>query len=299
MDRREAVGDIVTNWIRIAPERKTIVFASGVKHSIHIAEQFTNAGIRAAHIDGTTDLSERADILAALSVGDIQVVSNCMVLTEGFDCPSLDCCVLARPTRHLGLYLQMGGRILRTFPGKTDSIVIDHSGNLYEHGYLEDDHGWRLTEGEGCRPREERQEEFDEKKPITCKECAHVYSGQLVCPNCGHVPVRRGKYVDTRHADLIEIRRTKREKAAEQAKKKLPATAEEKQEWYSMFYSYAQDKGHQDGSVAHKYKEKFGVWPINMVKERLEPTPECLSYITHLNIKHAYRRKDASNQERA
>jgi len=292
MDRRESVGDIVTNWLRIAPERKTIVFASGVRHSIHIAEQFAAAGIRSAHIDGKTPIDERSATLAALSSGDIQVISNCMVLTEGFDCPRLDCCILARPTKNLGLYIQMGGRVLRTFPGKADSIIIDHSGNLYEHGYLEDDHNWRLTEDiDSCKDREEAQKEFDEKKPITCSECAFVYTGQLICPKCGHMPKRKGEYIETRHADLIEIRRKKREKAAEQAQKKLPATQEQKQEWYSMFYAYAQDKGHADGSVAHKYKAKFGVWPINMKKDRLEPSPECLSYITHLNIRNAHARR--------
>ena len=291
MDHREAVGDIVTNWVRIAPERKTIVFASGVRHSIHIAERFTEAGYRAAHIDGTTPLRERDDTLAALEAGDIQIISNCMVLTEGFDCPSLDCCILARPTRNLGLYLQMAGRVLRTFPGKEDSIIIDHSGNLYEHGYLEDDHNWQLTESQACTDALDRQENFDEKNPITCKECGCVYEGQLPCPACGHVPERAGKYVETRHADLIEIRRAKREKAKEQAPKLLPATPEVKQNWYSMFCAYAASKGHKMGSVAYKYKAKFGVWPKNMSKVPVTPTKECLAYIQHLNIKHAYANK--------
>ncbi len=288
MDHREAVGDIVTNWARIAPDRKTIIFASGVRHSIHIAEQFAKIGIKSAHIDGSTPLRERDDIIAALELGDIQVISNCMVLTEGFDCPSLDCCILARPTRNLGLYLQMAGRVLRTFPGKEDSIIIDHSGNLYEHGYLEDDHEWKLTDSEACKDRLDRQEDFDEKHSITCKECGRVYEGQLPCPSCGHIPERSGKYVETRHADLIEVRREKREKAKEQGNKLLPTTHEEKQRWYSMFCSYAANKGHKMGSVAYKYKSKFGVWPKNMSKVPVTPTKECIAYITHLNIKHAY-----------
>lgn len=294
MDRREPVGDIVSSWLRIAPERKTIVFAAGVKHSIHIAQRFTEHGIRAIHIDGNTPLDERDAALAGLDDGSIQVISNCMVLTEGFDCPSLDCCVLARPTRNLGLYLQMGGRVLRSFPGKEDAKIIDHSGNLYEHGYLEDDHGWALTEGEACIDALERQKTLDEKKPITCSECAYVYTGQLICPQCGHKPEMRGEAPVHRAGELMEIRRVAREKAAKQALSSQPVTHEQKQEWYSMFYQYAQDKGHKDGSVAHKYKEKFGVWPVNMNKEGIEPTPECLSYITSLNIRHAYRRKKAA-----
>jgi len=296
MDNREAVGDIVTNWTRIAPERKTIVFASGVRHSIHIAEQFREAGVSAEHIDGTTDLGEREAILDRLRSGETQVITNCMVLTEGFDCPDLAACVLARPTKNLGLYIQMAGRVLRTHPTKSDALIIDHSGNLYEHGYVEDDHGWQLHEGEACLSREERQKNLDEKKPITCMNCAHVYNGQLVCPRCGHVPERTGEYVETRHADLMEIRREAREKK-EKVKPKV-YTHEDKQNWYSMFLHYAESKGHKEGSIAHKYKEKFGVWPKNMSKsEAVEPTPECMAYIQHLNIKNFHRRKkrDANN----
>ena len=186
----------------------------------------------------------------------------------------------------------MGGRILRPYEDQEDALIIDHSGNLYEHGFLEDDHGWQLTESEACTSTEERQKTLDEKKPITCSQCAHVYTGQLICPQCGHTPKMRGIDPDHRAADLMEIRRDKREKAAKQAEKKRPATHDEKQAWYSMFQSYAESKGHQEGSIAHKYKEKFGVWPVNMDRNSpIEPTPECLSYITHLNIKRARSRK--------
>lgn len=294
MDRREPVGDIVENWLRICPERKTIVFASGVKHSIHIAERFRSAGVAAEHVDGTTATEDRDAMLERLQSGETQVISNCMVLTEGFDCQSLTACVLARPTKNLGLYIQMGGRVLRSFEGKEDAYVIDHSGNLYEHGFLEDDHGWRLSITDACDPAEERQKKLDEKKPITCSECAYVYTGQLPCPKCGHVPVMRGTDPEHRAADLMEIRRDKREKAEEQAKKKTPATQEEKQHWYSMFEHYAESKGHKNGSIAHKYREKFGVWPKNMIKgSPMPPTPECKAYITHLNIKNARRRRTA------
>ncbi len=308
MDQREAVGDIVSNWKRICPERQTIVFAAGVKHSIHIAEQFRRAGVAAEHVDGTTATKDRDAMLARLYSGETQVISNCMVLTEGFDCPSLSAAVLARPTKNFGLYIQMGGRVLRPDPDedqsewapeyvkrwlrKEDAIIIDHSGNLYEHGFLEDDHGWRLTEGAACTDAEERQKKLDEKNPITCSQCAHVYTGQLVCPKCGHLPIMRGKDPEHRAADLMEIRREKREKKEKKEAKAKPADHEEKQLWYSMFKVYAQTKGHQEGSVAHKYKAKFGVWPVNMNRTlQAEPSPECLKFIQHLNIRNYHRKK--------
>jgi DNA repair protein RadD len=128
MNTDELVGDVVTQWIKHAEDRKTIAFAVDVEHSIHIRDEFCKAGIVAEHIDGSTPKIERDAILDRLRSGETCVVSNCMVLTEGFDCPDVGCIVLARPTRQLGLYRQMAGRGLRPAMGKNDLIMLDHSG---------------------------------------------------------------------------------------------------------------------------------------------------------------------------
>ena len=67
-----------------------------------------------------------------------------MVLTEGWDMPAVSCCILARPTKKMGLYRQMIGRILRPAEGKTDAIVLDHSGAVFRHGFVEDRVEWTL-----------------------------------------------------------------------------------------------------------------------------------------------------------
>jgi DNA repair protein RadD len=85
MDRHQLVGDIVEHWIKHADDRLTVCFATGVQHSIHIRNEFRTAGVAAEHLDGKTPQDERDDILRRLSSGDIQVVSNCQVLTEGWD----------------------------------------------------------------------------------------------------------------------------------------------------------------------------------------------------------------------
>ena len=69
--------------------------------------------MRAEHIDGTTPKPERDATLARLASGEIELVTNCMVLTEGWDMPEVGCCILARPTSKMGLYRQMIGRVLR------------------------------------------------------------------------------------------------------------------------------------------------------------------------------------------
>ena len=92
------------------------------------------SGVRAEHVDGSTPKTERDAILARLASGETQVVCNCMVLTEGFDLPAIGSIMLARPTKQIGLFRQMVGRGLRPAPGKTNLILIDHSGAVYRHG---------------------------------------------------------------------------------------------------------------------------------------------------------------------
>src|SRR5262249_3567685 len=135
MDRPKLVGDIVTHWHRLAEGRRTVVFATGVKHSVHIRDEFIKSGVRAEHIDGSTLKDERDAALERFAPGAIELVTNCMVLTEGWDLPAVSCCVLARPTRKMGLYRQMIGRVLRPAPGKTDAIIIDHAGAVHRHGF--------------------------------------------------------------------------------------------------------------------------------------------------------------------
>jgi superfamily II DNA or RNA helicase len=199
MRQRSIVGDVIEHWYRLASDRPTIVFASGVKHSINLRDEFVKMGAKAAHVDGETPLRDRKKIIADLQAGQIQVVCNYGVFTEGFDEPKLSACILARPTKNLGLYLQMAGRTLRPATNKEDSLIIDHSGNVYEHGFVTDDHNWVLEEGKGLKDsNEERQRKLDDRKPITCVKCMTVYTGQRVCPHCGHIPVRKGKHYDSR-----------------------------------------------------------------------------------------------------
>lgn len=281
MDQRKAVGDIVENWVRVASDRPTIVFATSVKHSMHIRDEFVRAGFRAAHIDGTMGLADRDEVLRGLASDKYQIVTNCMVLTEGFDDPKLSCCVLARPTKNPGLYLQMAGRTLRPSPGKSDCILLDHSGNVYEHGFVADDRSWELSEGKAANNGKAKQRPA-ERRPITCVKCAHVYEGQLRCPRCRHLPERKGKYVDTRHADLNRIAEEERRSA-----KKKVFTQEDKQRWYSMLTDYALRYNKKQGWVAHAYRDKFGVWPRDMLPWPVEADAEVKAFIRHKQIRFA------------
>ena len=102
MDRAGLIGDIVTHYHKYGERRKTVCFAVNVAHSVHIRDEFIKSGVRAEHVDGTMPKPERDAALARLESGATELITNCMVLTEGWDMPEVSCCILARPTKKWG-----------------------------------------------------------------------------------------------------------------------------------------------------------------------------------------------------
>jgi superfamily II DNA or RNA helicase len=106
-----------------APFRKTLVFVPLVATSKDFVAECQAIGLNAAHIDGASP--DRKEILARFAAGQIDILSNAMLLTEGYDEPSIDCVIVMRPTRSRALYSQMIGRGTRIHPGKRDLLVLD------------------------------------------------------------------------------------------------------------------------------------------------------------------------------
>lgn len=173
VNQPKLIGNIVSHWRVYAANRQTIAFAVNVEHSQAICAQFKSYGIRAEHLDGSTPQDTREAILRRLSNRETQIIINCQVLTEGFDCPPVSCVILARPTASLGLYLQMAGRALRPFPGKANCIILDHAGCVHMHGLCSYPHEWQLTTTSATKP-------------------AHVDISDTykVCPECGSATAR-------------------------------------------------------------------------------------------------------------
>ena len=145
MNTAKLVGDIVSHWIKYGENRATVVFATSIAHSKHIANIFRQNGVPSGHIDSEQNELERETQLANLNSGKIKVLSNCQILTEGWDQPKISCVIIARPTKSYPMYLQMIGRTLRPYPNKKDTLIIDHSGCVYEHGFPEDAGNWTLS----------------------------------------------------------------------------------------------------------------------------------------------------------
>lgn len=185
VDRGALIGRVVSEAMRIAPGVPKVVFACGVRHSRRIAAEFQRVGIRAAHLDGDTDPADRERILRQLREGDLEVVSNVDVLGEGWDLPALGAVIVARPTKSLGRFLQMTGRVQRTFGGRVP-IVIDHGGNVQRFNIVPgEDIEWSLETGAAPVA--------DDPKSKECREC-HAFNpwGASECGECGaETPLRK------------------------------------------------------------------------------------------------------------
>jgi superfamily II DNA or RNA helicase len=140
--------------------KQSLIFAVSVAHSKEIAASFSANGVPAAHLDGRDDPSVRSATMEAFRTGAIRVLSNCALFTEGLDVPGIEAVILARPTKSLGLWLQMVGRALRPSPGKDHAIIIDLGENWARFGLPADDREWSL-DGVAKKPRPKLEKDED------------------------------------------------------------------------------------------------------------------------------------------
>lgn len=198
-DKTELIGDIVDHWTRLGRGLRTVVFAASVAHSKRIAARFCEAGIAAEHLDGTTQAAERDAILDRLRRGETRIVSNCGVLCEGWDMPSVKCLILARPTKSTGLYLQMAGRILRPYEG-LPAIILDHAANVTEHGYPTLDRTFSLE------PRKKKLS-AGAAPAKTCPGCFAILPAALRICDCGYeFPAAERSELEEAAGQLVELK---------------------------------------------------------------------------------------------
>jgi DNA repair protein RadD len=285
MDNPKLIGDIVTHWHKYGEHRKTVAFAVNVGHSIHLRDEFMRSGVRAKHIDGSTPKPERDATLARLASGEIDVVTNCLVLTEGWDLPEVGCCILARPTRKMGLYRQMIGRVLRPAEGKADAIILDHSGAVYRHGFAEDHVEWTLNPDRYAESPTHTARSIcgSSSRLLECSQCSAIRVAGEPCSHCGFLPQRPPRSVFIADGELGLVK-DGRAKPAEYS----PA---DRARWYAMLTAIAIERGYRPGWAAVNYREKFGAWPPRSASPvPIPPSPEVLSWVRSRLIAYAKRR---------
>lgn len=157
--------------------KKWIVFTAGVDHCTNVVQEIRSRGISCEMVLGSTPTGERNRVVNEFKKGELRCLVNVGCMTTGFDCPATDLMAFMRPTRSEVLAVQMGGRGMRTHPGKTDCLLLDFGGVIDELGPIDLIDAKRVYEGSG-----------DGDAPIKlCPACNAVcFAGVRKCQDCGH-----------------------------------------------------------------------------------------------------------------
>lgn len=265
------LGDVVGEWKQHAGDVRTVLFACTIAHSQAMAEAFRKAGVKAEHLDGETPDAERAGILKRIKSGETRVLCNVNVATEGWDCPELECAILARPTLSTVLALQMCGRILRPCDGKPFARIHDHARVLATHGHP---YAERDFSPEKSTKAARSALESGVKRGLRCAVCKAVID-RYPCSGCGHKPTanqlaaaakaERRELLDTPEWNKIRAAASKHAEAA--AKWKLHSTATKK----AIFDRLQRKLGTRGATGAYRRMSGETEWPPQGWRLNLEP----------------------------
>jgi len=188
--------------------------------------------------------------------------------------------VLARPTKSLGRHLQMVGRVLRPalHIGKTDALILDHSGAVFDHGFPDDEIVWTLSTDRRVENPAHASRGMQHVPGLSiCPECSAVRLEGRPCSNCGWHSVATPAIVKVADGELGEVDRRR-----QVAKRGYSDT--ERRRVHRQLISIAETRGYKRGWAAHKFREKFGEWPPFGAVDPLEPSPEVLAWVRSRQI---------------
>jgi superfamily II DNA or RNA helicase len=207
-DKATITGDAIGEYRKRCDGARAVAFCFNVAHAEHVAEQFNEAGIAAAHVSGRMGEDEQNAKLDAFERGELRVLANVALIEEGVDVPAIDVVIWLRRTQSVRVWMQGCGRALRPQPGKR-AVIIDHCDNA-------------LGEGLGL-PCEQREWSLEGKHKATgrtgsetlrwCEKCfAASPAGSTECIACGEPFERRERTIEHVDGELEEVDRAEVER---------------------------------------------------------------------------------------
>ncbi len=288
--------DPVEAYLAHAKGQAGFAFFKRVSHAVDAAEAFNRAGVKAAAVHGGMTDQERSASVGGFLRGDIDMLCNCNILTEGFDAPRASVVLFCResPYGHASSYMQAVGRVLRPHPDKGHALVLDLDGNVLAHG-LPTEHREFSLDGEGCRPKSRAA------GISVCQVCGHTFeSGPQMCPQCGELRTVDGEPLKIYSRDLLEVYNgSNTEAGAKESEatrlieiceakgwslswalkkykeqfggEEIPThvyTSENKRNELVRLSNLQMRKGYKAGYPAARYKSIFGHWPPRTSQRR-------------------------------
>ena len=179
LNKKPSIERLYRSLEEFGKDRKGIVYAINISHAQKIAKLYQEHGVKAIAIDSKTPATERQQDIEAFKKGDIQVLVNVDIFSEGFDCPDVEFVQLARPTLSLAKYLQMVGRGLRVAKGKKNCMIIDNVGLYRVFGLPSQVWNWNaMFEGKlkvGKKKETAKEREFFLMSKV--QDCIQIHPG--------------------------------------------------------------------------------------------------------------------------
>lgn len=223
--------------------RPTVLFAGSIADAQRYVDEARRRGIRAAAVDGGTSTQQREDDLDRFATGRIDLIANVMVLTEGWDAPRAEVCLLARGCSNAGTLLQMIGRVLRASPktGKQSALLLDGRGVTHVHDLPNAErvfslHGRAISSSAPPRLRQ-------------CAACGAVFQPQTRCPLCGLELAPLPRQQGVRLAEVMRLDRS------------TVASTKEKKTHFESLCKTAMERRYAPKWVGVQFKQRWGHWP--------------------------------------
>jgi superfamily II DNA or RNA helicase len=233
-------GDIVFHYKKFLDQKPAIVFAVNLKHAKIIQSKFKDLGIPCAYVDAKTPGNDRLKTIQDIESGVIKVIVNVGIFCTGLDVPCLKGVIMARPTKSYNLYIQQLGRGTRPFQDKDHFILLDHVGNVLEHGLAENELECNL---DGVK--RDKSPNLVTKKIHRCIQCDHVWEQGNICPQCGTAMPIVEREIAEKDGELQEF---SEDKLTKRIKKKIQSLEAQRK-----------SKDYKKAWIYHKLVQRFGI----------------------------------------
>lgn len=212
VNKPKITGDAISHYRKHGDGGRFLLFSPSIEHSKAVSLAFNAAGIPSLHVDGKTDSGLRDDMMADFDAGKILIMCNVDLFSEGVDVPALDGIIDLAPTMSLTKVMQRWGRALRTYPGKSHAVLLDHVGNSLLHGLPDDERSWELTCG---KPEKKKTTVPPPKVCAKCFAASPAYSQR--CKVCGEGFPVDGRQIEQVDGELSEVEMTPEQRERRQA----------------------------------------------------------------------------------
>lgn len=261
---RNVMGDIINHYKKLADNDTAIVFCPSIDTADQLSQLFQKNGYVASYIASSLSFVENMRRVDALRRGEIKVLCNVEMATEGFDLPSAECLIVLRPTASFVLHKQMIGRVMRPKTDDKKAIIIDHVGNITRHGLPDDEVHWTLN---GTPSN---------KKTLTapCSICHFLHNVYLKhCPQCGadnwmrSIDAEDARCVHVGIIDVGLVRKARRKLLEQEHEERVAQIkAEKEQELCERVIVHPEFHNYSNGAIGNVCT-RLSLWFVENMKQ--------------------------------